>query len=128
MKKLLLLLTICSCSFFAKAQQDDTIQRAKILFNQSDDLKRIVDLGIALDHGIHKKDYYFISEFAVRDLDKIRAQGFQVEILEADVKAAFLAANQRSMVPVPMQNPSDCVNAPSAFSNFSISAISFVTC
>ncbi len=116
MRKLLLLLAIYLCCLLAKAQQADTIQRAKILFNQSDDLNRIQDLGIPLDHGIHKKDFYFISEFAVRDLDKIRAQGFQVEILEADVKAAFLAANQRSMVPVPMQNPSDCVNAPSAFS------------
>ncbi len=116
MRKIFLLLALCACSFLAKAQQDYKIQRAKILFNQSGDLNRIQALGIDLDHGIHKKDYYFISEFSSRDLDQIRTEGFQIEILVNDVKAAFLAENQRSMQPIASRNPNDCVIAPTAFS------------
>ncbi|MFT6417324.1 MAG: hypothetical protein ACJARZ_002689 [Dokdonia sp.] len=94
----------------AWAQEALIYQKAKISFNQSQDLERLAALDIPVDHGIHKKDYYFISEFSTVELDQIRASGFQVEILIADMKADFLAQNSISMQAAPQRNASACVN------------------
>lgn len=117
MKKLLFTVLLSSCLFLssftsaqALAQESVIYQKAKISFNQSQDLERLVALDIPVDHGIHKKDYYFISEFSTVELDQIRASGFQVEILVADVKAEFLAQNSISMQADPQRNATACVN------------------
>jgi hypothetical protein len=98
----------------ALAQEALIYQKAKISFNQSQDLERLAAIDIPVDHGIHKKDYYFISEFSTVELDQIRASGFQVEILIADMKADFLAQNSISMEAAPQRNASACVNTANA--------------
>lgn len=97
------------------AQERLVYQKAKILFNQSQDLERLGAIDIPVDHGIHKKDHYFISEFSTAELETIREYGFQVEVLVPDVKAAFLAENKISMEATPQRNASACINTTNAF-------------
>lgn len=122
MKKLLCSFLLISGVLFANlstgqalAQEKLIYQKAKILFNQSQDLERLAAIDIPVDHGIHKKDYYFISEFSTVELDQIRASGFQVEVLIADIKADFLEKNSISMEAAPLRNASACVNIANAF-------------
>lgn len=89
---ILIILAFTTISF---AQVDEeTYQRAKISFNEEADLARLDDLGLATDHGIRKKDYYIIAEFSKSDLDLVRENGFQVDVLVADVRALFKEQNQ----------------------------------
>lgn len=69
-------------------------QRAKIYYNGTEDFQKLHQLGIALDHGIHKKGFFFISEFSVSELEKIRNAGFAVDVIIDDVKAFFLEQNR----------------------------------
>ncbi len=90
MKKFLLLFLISTFSF---AQQSEIYQRAKIFLNQSHTLADLDNLGLAVDHGIFKKDISIISEFSVSEIQKARNAGFNVEILIENVKADFLRKN-----------------------------------
>lgn len=85
----------------------ENYQKAKISYSASNSLEIMESLGLAVEHGIHKKGHFLISEFSVSELDKARAAGFQVEILVEDSKALFLQQNRN---PIPTRNPS-CAEA-----------------
>jgi len=90
MKKLLLLVLL-SCAMNSNAQ---TYSRAKISAS-SDELQLLAELGISIDHGVHKEGTFLISDFSDAELDIIRNQGIQVEILIEDVKAFYVQQNQK---------------------------------
>lgn len=69
-----------------------TYSRAKILAS-NEDLQRLAENGIAVDHGIHKQGTFLISDFSDAELTIIRNQGIQVEILIEDVKAYYVQQN-----------------------------------
>ncbi len=104
MKKFLLLLFICSIGF---AQQSEIYQRAKISLDESHTLADLSNLGLAVDHGIFKKDISIISEFSVSEIAKAKNAGFTVEILVEDAKAEFLKQNAN---PNPVERNADCDN------------------
>lgn len=90
MKKILLA-TLLVIGFLGNAQEVREIyQRAKISYQQPNDLQRLIALDVPIEHGIHKKGHFLISEFSVSELDRARANGFQVEVLIEDAKAYFL--------------------------------------
>lgn len=66
--------------------------RAKILAD-SKGLQTLAELGIGIDHGVVKRDYFFISDFSKDEIKQIRDAGFKVEILIADVKAYYVNQN-----------------------------------
>lgn len=66
--------------------------RAKIMAD-SRGLQTLAELGIAVDHGVVKRDYFFISDFSKKEIKQIREAGFEVEILIADVKAYYVNQN-----------------------------------
>ena len=46
------------------AQETQEIyQRAKINYNSIEDLSRLEALGLAVDHGTHKRGFFVISDF-----------------------------------------------------------------
>ncbi|MDC8003607.1 M14 family zinc carboxypeptidase [Aureisphaera galaxeae] len=106
MKKLLLttLLLISALGFSQDVRE--IYQRAKISFNQPDDLSRLAALDIPVEHGIHKKGHFVINEFSVSELDRARANGFQVEVLIEDATAHFLKQNETLGMAPRSSNPS----------------------
>ena len=103
------LLLLFSVNIFAQ-NSTEKIHKIKILFNQSQDLQRLASIDIPVDHGRHKKDHFFISEYSTSEIETIKEYGFQVEILTEDVIGKFHAENARSMEPLPTRNATSCVN------------------
>ncbi len=101
--KSLLLSCFLLASTFMLGQVQETYQRAKIHYNSAQDLINIERLGVPIEHGVHKKNHFFISEFSVSELDKVRQAGYEVEVLIEDAKAHFLTQN-RNPIP-PQKNP-----------------------
>lgn len=96
MKKILLAsLFFVTCLGFSQEVQE-TYQRAKISY-QGKSLSQLEALDIPVDHGIKKKGHFIISEFSVSELDRARANGFQVDVIIEDAKAHFLAENAKGM-------------------------------
>lgn len=86
--RLLLCTTLLSSCLFA---QD--YSRCKVL-TDSRGLEELVQLGIDVDHGTTKKDHFFISDFSAQEIQTMRDQGFQVEILIADVQQYYVDQNK----------------------------------
>lgn len=68
-------------------------QRAKINYNQPDDLRTLESIGIPVDHGVHKKGVFIISDFSVSEIEKARNAGYKVDLLIEDSKEYFLQRN-----------------------------------
>lgn len=93
MKKKLLLIVFFVTSLGFSQDLQEKYQRAKINYNTTTDLAQLDALGIPMDHGIHKRGYYFISEFSVSELETARNAGYSVEVLIEDATAYFLEQN-----------------------------------
>lgn len=86
-------------------------QRAKINYNQPDDLRTLELIGIPVDHGVHKKGVFIISDFSVSEIEKARNAGYKVDLLIEDSKEYFLQRN--TIKSVTKKNPS-CENQSSS--------------
>jgi len=86
-------------------------QRAKINYNQPDDLRTLESIGIPVDHGVHKKGVFIISDFSVSEIEKARNAGYKVDLLIEDSKEYFLQRN--TIKSVTKKNPS-CENQSSS--------------
>ncbi len=91
-KSILLIFLFCSVLGFSQNVQEKH-QRAKINFNSPNDLVNLDALGIPVDHGIHKKGQFVISDFSVSEIDAARNAGYTVDILIEDSKEYFLQQN-----------------------------------
>ena len=69
-------------------------QNAQINYNNVDDLARLTNLGIPVDHGIHKRGVFVISDFSESEIETARNAGFTVDILIDDAKEYFLEQNR----------------------------------
>ncbi|MFT4942742.1 MAG: carboxypeptidase T [Patiriisocius sp.] len=92
-KTILSLLLICSTINSFSQSFEEQFQRAKIYYTVSEDLSHLESLGVAVDHGTHKKGYFIVSEFSTTELDIARANGFKVDVLIEDAKEHFLLRN-----------------------------------
>ena len=88
MKVFSTLIAIIGLSFFSVAQQK--YSKVKIL-TDSEGLAQLASLGVAVDHGISKKNTFFISDFSDYEIAIMEANGFEYEILIDDVKAYYAA-------------------------------------
>ena len=67
------------------SQQSDIFYKIKINYSNQDDLLKLSNNGVCIDHGFHKKNHFFISDFSGYDLQKINSLGFTYDILISDV-------------------------------------------
>jgi len=104
MKNIVLTFALMATLLCSAQEAQELYQRAKISYNQNTDLDRLAALDIPVEHGIHKKGYFIISEFSISELDRARQNGFQVEVLIADAKSHFLAENAKNL-PTRQFNP-----------------------
>ncbi|MEL6812854.1 MAG: M14 family zinc carboxypeptidase [Bacteroidota bacterium] len=105
MKFILSFLLLSSTLILSAQETQEIYQRAKISYSESSDLDRLAELDIPAEHGIHKVGHFIISEFSISELDRARANGFQVEVLIPDAKAHFLLENLKNE-PTRQFNPS----------------------
>lgn len=82
-------------TLFAQNDKQEKYQQAKISYDQIDDLARLSNLGIPIDHGNHKLGYFVISDFSVSEIQRAKDAGFKVDILIEDAKDHFLQQNQQ---------------------------------
>ena len=73
-------------------------QRAKISYNQSEDLIKLESFGIPIDHGVHKKGVFIISDFSISEIQTAINAGYIVDILIEDSKEYFLQRNSMNSV------------------------------
>ncbi len=69
--------------------QAQNYSRIKV-FGDNEDLYRLGELGVAVDHGIRKEGMFFISDFSKQEIEIMKQFGFDHEILIADVEAYYV--------------------------------------
>ncbi|WP_299765711.1 M14 family zinc carboxypeptidase [uncultured Dokdonia sp.] len=105
MKNIYLIVFLFSFVTLTAQEKLETYQRAKISFNQDSDLFRLQQLDIPADHGVRKKDHFIISDFSVKELERARVNGFQVDVLINDIRAHLA---EQSKLNVPLQRNASC--------------------
>ncbi len=103
MKRLSILLFLL-ISVFAISQTKLTYSRAKITYNTPENFKLLIDAGIPVDHGHHKRGIFIISDFSSTEIEIAKNLGFQVEILIEDAEADFLRRNEIAKTQKPRKN------------------------
>lgn len=93
MRKLLTVLIMVWASALISQNSTEKFHRAKIYYNNFEDLKQLESLGIPMDHGLHKKNIYFESDFSETEIEKAKSKGYNVEITIEDVKSFYLNQN-----------------------------------
>ena len=102
MKNLLLLFVLLSTFTSFSQHKQEQYQRAKISYAGQNGLLQLEKLGLAVEHGTHKKGYFVISDFSVSEIETARVAGFQVDVLIQDSKEHFLQQNRN---PAAVINP-----------------------
>jgi hypothetical protein len=67
--------------------------RARIFYDTPREFIALVNQGLPMDHGTHKINYYFESDFSQNELNIARLMGFKVEVLIADVSQFYRDRN-----------------------------------
>ena len=75
------------------SQKDEKFHKVKINYNSTIDLVKIANKGVGIDHGLHKKNHFFISDFSESEIEKIKSLEIDYEILINDVTKFY---NQRN--------------------------------
>ena len=94
MKYLLTILTgliICSTLFGQK--KHTKYSKARIYYNSTSDYQLLIDHGIPLDHGLHKKGVFFESDFSLEEISTVQTLGLQVDVIIDDVKKYYVERN-----------------------------------
>lgn len=96
-KSILFVFILCTVLGFSQNLQEKH-QRAKISYDQSEDLIKLESFGIPIDHGVHKKGVFIISDFSISEIQTARNAGYTVDILIEDSKEYFLQRNSMNSV------------------------------
>jgi carboxypeptidase T len=83
------LLTLSFCALFFSASWSQDFSRVKV-FADEYQLFKLSELGVTVDHGIHKEGVFFISDFSKAEIDIMRQHDYQFEVLIADVEAFYI--------------------------------------
>ena len=96
MKKIIALLFLVFNSYSIAQETQEKYHRAQIFYNSSNELISLSELDVPIDHGIHKRGHFIISDFSSSEVNRAREAGFQVEVLIDDSEAHFLNQNTRA--------------------------------
>lgn len=82
------------------------IQYSKVKINTDHEgMERLAELGVTVDHGVHKEDVFFISDFADFEIAIMQENNYNFEILIDDVKAYYQEHSKD-----PLKRNTDCSN------------------
>jgi carboxypeptidase T len=79
----------------AFAQKTEKHSRAKILLDHNHTINGLAVLGLAVDHGEHKKNNFFVSDFSITEIEQARKAGYEVEIVIDDVSKHYRDQNKK---------------------------------
>ena len=94
MKKDLFFLLLIIISGLGFSQQSDIFYKIKINYSNQEDLLKLSNNGVCIDHGLNKKNHFFISDFSKNDLEIINSLGYDYEILIEDVTKYYQNRNK----------------------------------
>ena len=77
---------------FSYAQEYSKVK----IYTDSEGLQKLAELGVPVDHGIRKKNTFFISDFSKQEIEIIAGNGFMFEVLIEDVKLYYQRQNLNS--------------------------------
>jgi carboxypeptidase T len=83
------ILSICLVVLFYFGFNAQEYSRVKVFGNQ-EELTRLSQLGVTLDHGIRKEGMFFISDFSKYEIQTMEKYGYDYEILIPDVQAYYI--------------------------------------
>lgn len=95
MKLTILVILSFLFTLFAGAQD---YSRVKI-YTDGLGLQKLAELGLAVDHGTRKPGFFFISDFSSNDIEVLKANDYNYEILIEDVKKFYVDQNKDGSVP-----------------------------
>ena len=84
----------------AYAQKKEQYSRAKIYLDNTHTISQLAGLGLAVDHGEHKKNTFFVSDFSATELKQAKDAGFKVDIIIADVSKHYSEQNKKKAAKV----------------------------
>jgi carboxypeptidase T len=96
MNKSILIAILISITTIATAQQNEVYSKARIYYNSPEDFQKLVQSGIAMDHGTHKKGVFFESDFSASEISTAQSLGATVEILIDDVQQFYIDRNKNT--------------------------------
>jgi hypothetical protein len=105
MKRVLQIALLFVCFLGYTQETQEVYQRAQINYNSIEDLSKLDALGIPVDHGIHKRGFFIISDFSKSEIDTAKNAGFIVDVIIEDSKAYFLEQNR---INAPAKNNPTC--------------------
>ena len=79
MKKYLVLLVSLLTFQSTFLQNTDVFHKVKINYSKASDLVKLANKGVCIDHGINKKNHFFISDFSAEDLIRLTFWGFHMK-------------------------------------------------
>ena len=93
MKKVLFITISLLFFSFANSQESELYHKVKINYISSENFDRLVQSGIPLDHGIHKKNQYFESDFSESEIQVIEKLNIDYNIEIYDLKSYYKNRN-----------------------------------
>ena len=93
MSKYLTLFFYALLPLISFSQKNEKFHKVKINYNSTFDLVKLANQGVGIDHGLHKKNHFFISDFSESEIEKIKSLEIDYEILINDVIKFY---NQRN--------------------------------
>lgn len=91
-----LLFALLFLSTLLSAQQVETYSRARIYYDSAEEFQKLLQSGIEMDHGTHKKGVFFESDFSETEITIAQNIGATVEILINDVQQFYRERNQNT--------------------------------
>lgn len=92
---LLLAMSLLLHSAYAQKQKQEHYSRARIYLDDTHTINDLAANGIAVDHGEHKRNTYFTSDFSDRELAAVKKAGFKTEIIIEDVVKHYQQQNKK---------------------------------
>ena len=96
MKHIGLLIFCAFFPFLCFSQKKEKFHKVKINYSSAADLVKLASQGVCIDHGLHKKNHFFISDFSESEIEKILSLNFDYEILINDVTHFYKQRNKLS--------------------------------
>lgn len=70
--------------------------RVKVLLDKNHNIEQVSRLGIAVDHGLYRKNAYFISDLSKYEIKELKDNGFDYQIIIEDVQSFYVNRNKNA--------------------------------
>ena len=94
MKKYLPIVLCFLISNLNYSQKSDIFYKIKINYSNQEELVKLINNGVNIDHGFHKKNHFYISDFSENEFQKIKSLAFDYEVLIEDVTQFYQKRNK----------------------------------